>query len=268
MAIRDLVNSEKERILTRSVPGRRTGPYSLIALSTCALLNLIFGIVILNINILTLEIPYNSNLSIPIEFTNNNLNIYIQLAGFYQSYLGYAKSISYNQLKGKATMDVSDCYPLEGGDRIYYPCGLIANSYFQDEISILDSDGNNVISVDDIAWPSERNLIKPTEYNLDQIESPPLWQEYTEVPNLSGDQRLINWLNISSFPTFRKLWGKAAVDGSYTLNVVSKSKFGTKSIVLSENSWIGTKNTFLGVFMIVTTILIFIALPLIWKFRM
>lgn len=175
-------------------------------------------------------------------------NMYIQLSDFYQTYLKYAKSISIGQLKGEAVEDVSSCYPLAtASSKIIYPCGLIANSLFQDSFSI----ENHELDMDDITWPSEKSLIKPTKYKFEQITAPPLWKPYNEVPDLSNDNWLANWLAIAPFPTFRKLYAKVFLErGRHTLNIRSSYRFGSKAVVFCETSWAGVKNLFLSTFMI------------------
>ncbi|KAJ1868074.1 alkylphosphocholine resistance protein lem3, partial [Coemansia sp. RSA 990] len=69
--------------------------------------------------------------------------LYYRLTNFYQNHRRYTRSFDVDQLKGKARtagdLDGGDCSPLDvrdsGGDRRpYYPCGLIANSVFNDTI--------------------------------------------------------------------------------------------------------------------------------------
>lgn len=67
--------------------------------------------------------------------------LYYQLENYYQNSRIYVKSVEPNQLQGQALpySQLSDCSPLQGppgfdsmGDQrpVYYPCGLIANSFF------------------------------------------------------------------------------------------------------------------------------------------
>lgn len=217
------------------------------------LVNVVLGI-ILTVTYLRLwqvALPYPKSgtfvRSLPIG-RSGDYKMYIQLSGFYQTYLRYTKSISTNQLKGKATQDIDSCDPLErDNSKIIYPCGLIANSFFQDDFRI---EGSR-ISAQDITWESERDLIKPTTYSFGQIVAPPLWTPYTKVPDLSKNYRLINWLSLAPFPTFRKLYGRVSLKrGVHTLTIKASYPFGTKAVVFSETSWAGTRNLFLSIFMI------------------
>ena len=61
--------------------------------------------------------------------------LYYKLTNFYQNHRKYVKSLSYNQLHGDeiTTADaISSCSPIaqDPSGKIYYPCGLIANSMF------------------------------------------------------------------------------------------------------------------------------------------
>lgn len=61
--------------------------------------------------------------------------MYYRLTNFYQNHRRYVKSFDANQLKGEAvsaaTLKAGSCKPMDVvGDKIIYPCGLIANSLF------------------------------------------------------------------------------------------------------------------------------------------
>lgn len=58
---------------------------------------------------------------------------YYKLSNFYQNHRRYVKSRSDGQLKGDTGASISSCEPLERFDeKKLYPCGLIANSLFND----------------------------------------------------------------------------------------------------------------------------------------
>lgn len=61
--------------------------------------------------------------------------LYYKLTSFYQNHRRYVRSIDSDQLQGKhrskSDIDNSDCKPLTSvGDKVIYPCGLVANSIF------------------------------------------------------------------------------------------------------------------------------------------
>jgi hypothetical protein len=72
--------------------------------------------------------------SIPMEL-KPPIFIFYKLTNFYQNHRKYVKSLSYNQLAGESISPGdagSSCNPLafDGNNKMYYPCGLIANSMF------------------------------------------------------------------------------------------------------------------------------------------
>jgi len=151
-----------------------------------------------------------------------------------------------------------------------YPCGLIANSFFNDTFDnprLLNPpsgtfDVYNFSSVG-IAWPGEakKYVSKPGYSNLSAIVPPPNWRDrfpngYTEenIPDLRNNEHFQNWMRTAGLPTFTKLYGRNDTTpmpkGIYRiiigLNYPVLPYKGTKSFVISTVSWIGGKNPFLG----------------------
>jgi len=196
--------------------------------------------------------------------------LYYKLENFFQNHRRYVKSLDTDQLKGKfvsvSTLNSGDCKPLASvGDQAYYPCGLIANSMFNDTFSQLNSTSDSstyVFSEKGIAWPGEARKYSSTPgYQPDQIIPPPGWQKrfpnnYTadNLPNLQDDEHFQNWMRTAGLPTFTKLWGRndsaKLPKGTYQIFVNDNFPVlpykGKKSIVISTVSWIGGKNPFLG----------------------
>lgn len=159
--------------------------------------------------------------------------LYYQLTNFYQNHRRYVKSFDQGQLAGDnqtgAQINSSDCDPLKGevtADgtwKPYYPCGLIANSRFNDTIQmpvllnvIGGSSANNVtynMTSDGTAWASDRDLYKfPPKYLLGEAVPPPNWRvvfpTYNEsypFPDLHTDDAFQVWMRTAGLPTFSKL---------------------------------------------------------------
>ncbi|KAG9051490.1 hypothetical protein FS837_006666 [Tulasnella sp. UAMH 9824] len=202
--------------------------------------------------------------------------VYYKLTSFHQNHRRYVQSLDTDQLKGKGVdagkLNGGNCKPLDSIDgKPIYPCGLIANSLFNDTIgnpSRLDDSGNAVgtyeFSAKGIAWPGEAKKYssQPGYTDLSSIVPPPNWAErwpngYTAEnppPNLHDDEHFQNWMRTAGLPTFSKLYGRNDGDtlpaGNYQMvvfmNYPVKSFGGTKSVVISTVSWIGGKNPFLG----------------------
>ncbi|PGG95120.1 hypothetical protein AJ79_10245 [Helicocarpus griseus UAMH5409] len=201
--------------------------------------------------------------------------LYYRLTNFYQNHRRYVKSLDLEQLKGKAVPKAiianSQCDPLRidpDTDKPYYPCGLIANSVFNDSFSSPVSIGGSRnepynMTNKGISWSSDKELYKKTEYKPDQIWPPPNWKErypngYTDdnpPPNLHEDEELQVWMRTAGLPTFSKLARRNDHEimeaGSYRLDIDDYFRVnlydGTKSIVISTNTVVGGKNPFMGI---------------------
>lgn len=104
----------------------------------------------------------------------------------------------------------------------YYPCGLIANSVFNDTFmnpvqlnphySPLPNITYNMTSKG-ISWASDAALYNPTKYDMADIAVPPNWilrypDGYTDKsppPNLKDDEGLQVWMRTAGLPNFSKL---------------------------------------------------------------
>jgi len=199
--------------------------------------------------------------------------MYYKLTNYYQNHRRYVKSYNSDQLKGSAvsysSVQGSQCQPLDVlGSKIIYPCGLIANSVFNDTFSNLTvvgaaagSAATYEMSQKGIVWSGEPDKYQPTQYNPDQIVPPPFWAKrypngYTadNLPDLHNDEHFQNWMRTAGLPTFRKLYmrndNNDLAAGVYSmqinLNYPVLQFGGTKSVVFSNTSWIGGKNPFLG----------------------
>lgn len=161
-----------------------------------------------------------------------------------------------------------DCNPLKSeGDKVIYPCGLIANSLFNDTFAgvlkgVNDTDTDYQLSNKNIAWHADRKRYKKTTYNASDIVPPPNWAKafpsgYTDdnIPDLSQWEELQVWMRTAGLPKFYKLALKnestTLPKGTYRmdigLNYPVRMFGGSKSFVLTTNSIIGGRNMSLGV---------------------
>lgn len=208
-------------------------------------------------------------LEIPHEM-KGGVFLYYKLTNFYQNHRWYVKSLDRQQLLGKRVLkeqlEGGDCSSMAmDGDKIIYPCGLIANSFFNDTFGSLKGQETFEWTTTGIAWPSDKDKFgEATEYALNEIVPPPNWRRrvgdvWGQQPNLKNDEHFQVWMRTAGLPTFRKLWGRNDKDtlkvGKYEIviedNYDVKSFEGTKSIVISTVTAIGGKNPFLGISYIV-----------------
>lgn len=211
--------------------------------------NLTFDGVENTYNQCTLEFSIPEDMGPPVLF-------YYQLTNFYQNHRRYVKSFNDKQLKGDAvssgTINGSDCTPLthdlSGSGKPIYPCGLIANSMFNDTFSNplllsvpvsgdsgkLDNQTYPMNNNSGIAWSSDAALYGKTKYNLSEIVPPPNWavrfpNGYTESnppPDLETWEAFMVWMRTAGLPTFSKLYqrndDKAMIAGRYQIEIVNR----------------------------------------------
>lgn len=187
--------------------------------------------------------------------------MYYQLTNFYQNHRRYVQSYSQDQLMGKAPKynSLSTCDPLnyehtsnnqDDNTIIYYPCGLIGNSIFNDTISepvLLNAIGANDNSLpynmttSGTAWATDAQLYvsgNNTGYsNTSLLRPPPFWQKrypngYNSefpIPNLNEDDLFQNWMRTAGLPTFVKLYRRNDNEempiGRYAVNVTYGKSF-------------------------------------------
>ncbi|KAF7543029.1 hypothetical protein G7Z17_g11083 [Cylindrodendrum hubeiense] len=206
---------------------------------------------------------------------------YYHLTNFYQNHRRYVESFDNSQLKGnKRSYDQikgSDCSPLYGDKeekKPYYPCGLIANSMFNDTFSnpvLLNPPGGKgnetrtygMTDTDEIAWSSDKDLYGETESSYEDVLPPPNWKDrypdgYTKEngpPNLKEWPAFQVWMRTAGLPSFSKLYQRNNTDsmtaGRYEVIVddyfpTTKYK-GTKSIIITTRTVMGGRNPFLGI---------------------
>ncbi|CAG9809514.1 unnamed protein product [Chironomus riparius] len=214
------------------------------------------------------EIGFNLN----VDF-KRNVFMYYGLTNYYQNHRRYVKSRDDNQLLGEFGGEPTDCAPFDrdiNGNTIV-PCGAIANSLFNDTLSLKsDSFGPVLHNNTGIAWPSDKQI---------KFRNPPNWRDalknkgrpiawrknlweldpLNENNNGLQNEDLIVWMRTAALPSFRKLYRRVFHEGSYS-NGLPRGRYvlnveynypvtqfdGTKLFILSNTSFLGGKNSFLG----------------------
>ncbi|KAI9260818.1 ligand-effect modulator 3 family [Sporodiniella umbellata] len=213
--------------------------------------------------------------------------MYYRLTNFYQNHRQYIKNYDPDQLLGKRVASNTlhtNCDPLASSNtgKVIYPCGLIANSMFNDTVSNFTSIGDPSVtynmSSQNIAWPSDKRKYAATEYSIADVVPPPNWSKrypnssYTPEyppPNLTQDEHFMVWMHVAALPDFRKIWGRndnsdlTAGRWRVTLdmNFDTLQYGGTKWLVLSTTTPLGGRNPYLGIaYIAIGAICIFIGI--------
>ncbi|KAI8946994.1 CDC50 family protein [Xylaria longipes] len=230
------------------------------------------------------DVANRTNCTIQFEILQNMsapVRAYYRLDNFYQNHRRYVNSFNPDQLLAKnvttPTLENSNCAPLaiekiNGTTYQIYPCGLIANSLFNDTIGHplrLGVTGSNDSRTykwneDGIAWQSDMDLYENLtyiDYNL--IIPPPNWRgrypdgKYTPEfppPNLKKDEHFISWMRTAALPSFFKPWAfgnETLVAGTYSVDIVDNFNMteyrGRKSLVITTTGPLGGKNDLPGI---------------------
>lgn len=220
-------------------------------------------------NICQIQFQVPQKMQAPIFF-------YYKLTNFHANHRRYVKSFSEDQLNGKraSVSDIKDtvgqnCQPLsiDENGKIIYPCGLIANSLFNDTFSptlqsVESSNADYEMSEQGIAWSTNNNRFKKTKYNVEDIVPPPNWvkmfpQGYNEtnLPDISQWQQFQNWMSPAALSDFSNIVLRNDHDdlspGVYQVDIglhfPTTEYKGGKYIYVTTSSSIGGRNAFLGV---------------------
>ncbi|KAM9320351.1 cell cycle control protein 50C-like [Gastrophryne carolinensis] len=221
------------------------------------------------------------------ENITGDVYMYYGLSNFFQNHRRYVKSRYDSQLLGRNVTNaesiekLSYCAPFSvySNGAPMAPCGAIANSLFNDTISLLYHPNASPATPVPLlrtgnTWWSDKHIKfsnpKPTDNLLLAFAGsarPPYWQKaaYDLDPtdrNNNGyiNEDFINWMRVAALPSFRKLYRRLArvqqfsdglPAGNYTYLIEYNfpvSKFGGKKhVILSTLSWCGGSNMFLGI---------------------
>jgi len=192
--------------------------------------------------------------------------VYYKLTNFYQNHRRYVKSRSDAQLSGDDIGSTASCDPLADhptSGKALYPCGLIANSFFNDTFVACKKTSDSCVDMSEnegswvktgISWQSDRDKkFKDVGSSL-----PDSFTRYGtggfRLPNITNEDFIV-WMRTAGLPTFKKLYRKIEnidLNAGEVLRINFTNAFpvhsfgGTKSIVLSTTSALGGKNDFLG----------------------
>merc|ERR1712136_366690 len=188
---------------------------------------------------------------------------------------------------------INDCKPYSyyvdnttGEQTPIAPAGLVANSLFNDSFTLINTSSTSAevpLLFTGIAWPTDHStkFVSPSPNdNLTEAfasyDKPFWWPERVENLGAGGDssqqgyknEAFEVWMRMQAFPRFRKMYARldrsrlgyasGLPAGTYTIvidyNYPMSAVHGRKRFIISTLSWLGKKNSFLGVAYVVGTV--------------
>ncbi len=184
--------------------------------------------------------------------TTGNVFLYYGMVNFYQNKFRYARSRSYDQIRGVNVNNDNLKASCKPDENLSAPCGLAARSQFNDTFTLCkdpscDAASRVNVSEDNIAWAVDRNeLYKSSARNTDQ--------QNTQITS----QDFMVWMRLSPYRTWFKLYRiieEPLEAKRYYMRIDSyfpvESFDGQKFFYFAETTWFGGPNRFLGLACIV-----------------
>jgi len=290
----------KRRVKNNSLYQQQISAWRPLVTPTCiswifvvvAILFLTLGAVILDQSAKTLELTkrYDDKCGNDAECTitlkveedmKGPIFFYYKLVNFYQNHRSYVMDYDIQQLQGDVD-DTSSCSVEETktkDGKSTYPCGLIANSFFNDVFTVYQNgrllEGNEWDG-SDISWESDRNTkFKGPDGGVAVLEEVNRNGTNGNRLPLPDDQNFQVWFRVAGLPRFNKLYRKIGMDlkKGDELTITIQNNFdvrkfnGEKHVFLSQVSWLGGSNFFLGSCYIIVGSLcaIYAVLMLSWR---
>jgi hypothetical protein len=142
----------------------------------------------------------------------------------------------YNEDMGNNIVDAN--HP---ANDIAFPCGLIAKSFFRDELISLEMSGKTItLTTEELAYKSDIDSFSKVEYKTSH------WLDISKEP-------FMIWSRIAPYKNPRKLWAKIEEDDipsgtSITVTIKNNNYYtNEKYIILSTRNVFGGKSSFLGI---------------------
>lgn len=217
---------------------------------------------------------------------NGQYALYYKLDGYYQNHKEFRRSIDYTQLFGNIvehSSSISSCRPFTTDDtgRILHPCGALPHHVFADRFTVFRDRRKEVeIELDESRkaicnrWGVHTLFRNPTSAEMSKYGSKVnFWMTHPEVrKNLSMDKEgvgegvlnahFINWVDISSTSTVKKLYGLLNAEEILLpiyVNVDVATELPNvvhKSVIIEKLSTLGRIGRAMGVMYVIVAMLI------------